>query len=318
MKPSTLKVSNDPAFLSKPLKRLGAMLSAASVALTLWVSPAQADPFRQSTPRQVGDKAEEAFRAWFQQGNYSEAKRLLQQAEPNEPLTHAMRASLAYLDGEVETLGTHATQTRQTAERLVASDPLRGNMYIAVGYFLEGAYTWAKNGTLQAAPTVLGIFQKVLDHLGKAEQIAPNDPELNLLKGYMDIMLAQYLPFADRDQAIARLQQHGGPSYLVQRGVAIAYRDLRQYDRALNAVNEALNETTGNPDLLYLKAQILVRQGKDRESLEFFRQALTQESQLPRSIRNQMAWEQCRANNRVNNVQDDTSRQTCRPLLNRS
>jgi tetratricopeptide (TPR) repeat protein len=318
MKPSTLKVSNNPVFLSQSLKRFGAIFSAASIALTLWVSPAQADPFRRTSSRQVGDKAEEAFRAWFQQGNYNEAKQLLQQAEASEPLTHAMRASLAYLDGNIEALGSNATQTRQTAEQLVTSDPLRGNMYIAVGYFLEGAYTWAKNGTLQAAPTVLGIFQKVLDHLGKAEQIAPNDPELNLLKGYMDIMLAQYLPFADRNQAIARLQQHGGPSYLVQRGVAIAYRDLRQYDQALSAVNAALNETTNNPDLLYLKAQILVRQGKDRESLEFFQQALTQESQLPRTIRNQLAWEQCRANNRVNNVQDDASRQTCRPLLNRT
>ncbi len=71
-----------------------------AIALNLWVSPSLAgDPFRDREPHQIGDQTEAAFKAIFQQGNYPEAERYLEQAvskEPNEPLAYAMKASLAY------------------------------------------------------------------------------------------------------------------------------------------------------------------------------------------------------------------------------
>lgn len=296
---------------SSRLKRLTAVLtSTVALSLNLWLAPAQADPFRSGSPRPIGNKTEAAFKALFEQGNYKQASQLLKAAEPNEPLSYAMRASLAYIDHDWSTMGESARLTRETAERLVQTDPLRGHIYIAAGHFLEGAYTLSTQGTVQATPTVLAKLQQVFSNLSEAEKIDANDPELNLIKGYMDLMLAVNLPFANPQQAIERLRSHASPSYLVYRGIAIAYRDLNQQTQALDAVNQALQQTPANPDLLYLKAQILRKQGKGQESLQFFQQALAKRDQLPRNLTNQIAWEQCRTNNQFNNQNRD-----CAPLL---
>ncbi len=63
---------------------------------------------------------------------------------------------------------------------------------------------------------------KVYAYLGKAEAISANDPELNLIRGYMDLMLAVNLPFTSPDQAIERLEKNAAPRYLVDRGIAIS------------------------------------------------------------------------------------------------
>ncbi|WP_088890347.1 Sll0314/Alr1548 family TPR repeat-containing protein [Leptolyngbya ohadii] len=278
-----------------------------TLTLTSWIAPAQADPFRSQNPRQVGAKTEEAFRALFEQGNYQQAAQLLQNAETNEPLGYALKASLSYVDGNWNAMGDNARLTRESAERLVQTDPLRGNIYIAAGLFLEGAHSLSTQGTVRATPEVLGKLQQVFRHLNQAERIAPNDPELNLLKGYMDLMLAVNLPFANPQQAIDRLENYAGPEYLAQRGLAIAYRDLDRPAEALTAVNTALQQTPNNPELLYLKAQILRKQGNGDESLRFFRQALAKKAQLPRTIVRQIAWEQCRTTIDIQGRQRDCS-----------
>jgi len=72
-----------------------------------WIGPGLAgDPFRKTNPRPIGDKTEAAFNAIFKQGNYLEAKKLIVEAtekEPQEPLAHAMRASLAFTDQDWNT-----------------------------------------------------------------------------------------------------------------------------------------------------------------------------------------------------------------------
>jgi tetratricopeptide (TPR) repeat protein len=281
-----------------------------TLTLTSWISPAQADPFRTTNPHEVGDRTEAAFRSLFEQGNYQQAAQLLQNAEPNEPLAYAMKASLAYIDQDWEVMGDNARLTRETAERLVQADPLRGNLYIATGLFLEGAHSLSTQGTVRATPQVLTRLQQVFRHLGEAEEINPNDPELNLLKGYMDLMLAVNLPFANPEQAIERLQTRAAPQYLAQRGIAIAYRDLDKPAEALAAVDAALQQTPNNPELLYLKAQILRKQGNGQESIRLFRQALAKQAQLPPNLVRQIAWEQCRTINQVRNRNRDCSRVT--------
>ena len=293
-----------------------ALVSGVAIACTTFSLPALADPFRTTNPRAIDANTEAAFLALFADGDYQRANALLRNAQTTEPLAYAMRASLAYLDQDWDALSANATRTRETAEQLVRRDRLRGHIYIAAGYFLEGAYTVAtSSSTVAATPTVLSNLQEVFDNLDQAAEIAPNDPELNLIKGYMDLLLAVNLPFTSPNQAIERLESYAAPSFLVDRGLAIGYRDLEQLDNAIAAVDRALVATPNNPDLLYLKAQILVRQGKDQQSLEYFQQALTRESQLPQSLANQIAWEECRANNRSRGVRDRPSRQTCNPLL---
>jgi tetratricopeptide (TPR) repeat protein len=286
-------------------KRVGvAIAGTLTLTLNLWINPAAADPFRTSNPHQIGAKTETAFKTLFEQGNYREAAVLLQSAETDEPLAYALKAALAYVDQDLESMGNNAKLTRETAEKLVQADPLRGHMYVAAGHFLEGAHTLSTQNTITATPAVLAKLQQVFDNLNEAEKIDPQDPELNLLKGFMDLMLAVNLPFSNPEQAIEKLQTYAQPSYLAQRGIAIGYRDLEKPDEALTAVNQALQETPGNPELFYLKAQILrlksnKLQGADQtstrqDSVRSFRQAWRLRDRLPDELVRQLNREGCR------------------------
>ncbi len=290
------------------LRRSAAIFTSGfTLAWSLVANPALADPFRSNNPHQIGDQTEQAFKMMFEQGDYVQAAQILQTAETNEPLAYAMKAALAYIDKNWDVMGENARLTRETAEQLLTTDPLRGHLYVAAGQFLEGAYTLSTQGTVRATPALLGKLQQVFDNLEAAEKIDPQDPELNLMKGYMDLMLAVNLPFSNPDQAIDRLQTYASPDYLAQRGIAIAYRDLDKPDQALVAVDSAIQQTPNNPELYYLKAQILRKQGKEQESLRFFRQALAKQSQLPSNLAYQIAWEQCRTVNQVRNRDRDCS-----------
>jgi tetratricopeptide (TPR) repeat protein len=284
----------------------------AAIALNISINPALAgDPFRTNNPRNIGDNTEAAFKAVFQRGNYPEAESYLQKAlanEPNEPLAYAMRASLAYANQDISTLETYSKKTLETGQKLIASDPLRGNLYTAVGNFLEGAVIITRQGS-SGASQAFSRLRQVYQYLDKAEAISANDPEVNLIKGYMDLLLAVNLPFANPDHAIQRLETNAAPQYLVDRGIAIAYRDLRNYSQALDYANRALKATADNPELYYLKAQILHEQGKRQSSrqtiqdaIAHFDKALSKKSQLPGDLVKQIESERNSANNHLRSV----------------
>ncbi|MFH7030473.1 MAG: Sll0314/Alr1548 family TPR repeat-containing protein [Heteroscytonema crispum UTEX LB 1556] len=286
---------------------------AAAIALNIVANPSfAADPFRTSDARQIGDNTEAAFKAIFLQGNYQEAERHVQKAissEPNEPLAYAMKASLAYVNKDWTALDTYSKKTLETGQSLIATDPLRGNLYAAVGHFLEGAVILQREGTVNGASQALSRLRQVYQHLDKAEAVSANDPELNLLKGYMDLMLAVNLPFANPEQAIEKLEKNASPQYLVDRGIALAYRDLKQYSQALDYANRALKATSDNPELFYLKGQIIQEQArkeksqqKMQEAIGFFDQALAKKSQLPAGLVKQIERERRIATNRLKDL----------------
>ncbi|MHC5934120.1 Sll0314/Alr1548 family TPR repeat-containing protein [Nostoc sp.] len=277
-----------------------------AIALNLWINPSLAgDPFRDREPHQIGDQTEAAFKAIFQQGNYPAGERYLQQAiskEPNEPLAYAMMASLAYGNKDWAKLDTYSQKTLETGEKLITSDPLRGNLYTAVGHFLKGAVVLTREGTVNGVPQAFSRLRQVYEYLDKAEAISANDPELNLIKGYMDLLLAVNLPFASPDQAIGGLEKNAAPKYLVDRGIALAYRDLKRYTQALEYVNRAIKTTSDNPEIYYLKAQILKELGQKEKSQQLFQEAianfdkaLTKKSQLPGDLVKQIERERSRA-----------------------
>lgn len=285
---------------------VSAIAGTAAIALSVWGNPAFAgDPFRTNSPHIIGKNTEAAFRAIFERGDYQAARKHLVQAEPNEPLSYAMKASLAYIDKDWAALRTNAVKTRETAEQLRKTDPLRGNLYVGVGEFMEGAYIVSQEGTVRGTPQALNKLQRVFQSLNAAEKISPQDPELNIIKGFMDLMLAVNLPFANPADAVERLNKYAQPRYLAYRGIAIGYRDLNQQTQAMQFVDQALKLTPNNPDLFYLKAQVLVKQGKNQESLEFFRKALDKQAQLPRQLRNQIAYERCRTERRIDQKERD-------------
>jgi len=256
-----------------------------------------ADPFRPNQPHDIGPASEATFKALFYEGDYGAARQLARTAiaeEPQEPINYAIAGALSYLSNDLAGLLQQAQLTQQTAEALKAKDPLRGHLYKAVGIFLEGAHVLQTQGITRATPTALRMLQQVFSELGAAEQINPADPELSLLKGFMDLLLAVNLPFSNPDQAIARLQ-NGYPAYLAHRGIAIGLRDLQRYDEALVEVNKALKAAPSNPDLIYLKAQILFLKRDMEASLPLYAKALAYADQLPGSTVRQMRFEECLA-----------------------
>lgn len=290
------------------------LASAAIVSLSLWASPSLAkDPFRTTNPKLISAPTEAAFKALFEQGDYIKADKYAQRADPNDPLTHALQASLAYIKWEGERddskkaaqlnqFKADADETTQVAASLVAKDPLRGNLYQAVGHFLQSAYIFSKDGTVKGTPQALGEIQQAFKYIDAAAKVDPSDPELNLLRGYIDLFVSLNLPFSSPADAITRLEQYASPRYLAYRGIALGYRDLNQPAKALAAVDSALKLTPNNPDVLYLKAQILVRQGDNRGSLAYFDKALTKEKQLPPGLIKQITKERTRAQNRLVNA----------------
>lgn len=260
---------------------------ACTVILSIWGSPSSAgDPFRNDDPRNIGDRTESAFIAVFHEGNYSKAQIYLEEAvevEANEPLAHAMRASLAYSNGDLGAMNTYAQQTLEAAQQLIEEDPLRGNLYLAVGHFLEGAYKFKIKGAIGAVNKLPQVFS----YLDEAEKQAPNDPELNLLKGYLDLILAVNLPFSSPEDAITRFQQYAAPDYMVSRALSAAYRDLKDYDKALEFIDRALKSNPENPEVQYLKGQILLNIGIKsqnignlQEAFIYFERAMTKVEQL--------------------------------------
>jgi tetratricopeptide (TPR) repeat protein len=249
-----------------------------------------ADPFRTNNSRNIGEHTEAAFKTIFLMGNYTAVKdnlTLAETEEANEPLGHALAASLAYTEEDWESLKVYALKTLESAELLKTEDALRGNLYLAVGHFLDGAYVYQKEGAVGALKKLQLVFQ----FLDAAENIDPNDPELNLIKGYMDLLLAVNLPFSSPEQAIARFEKYAAPDYLVTRGLAVAYRDLKEYETALKFVDRALKIAPENPELYYLKGQILRKIGKKQKNiptlqkaLTHFEQALVKSEQLPKFI----------------------------------
>ena len=277
-----------------------------SILLNILVNPSFAgDPFRSREPHKIGDRTEAVFNAIFQQGNYPAAKDALQQAvssEPNEPLIYALQASLAYQNQDQTNLEKYSRKTLETGQNLIASDPLRGNLYTAVGHFLEGAVILKREGTVNGALLAFSRLRKVYTYLDRAEEISASDPELNLIRGYMDLMLAVNLPFTSPDDAINRLEKNAAPGYLVDRGIALAYRDLKQHSQALDYVNRALKTTADNPEIYYLKAQILHEKGKKeksqdliKEAIIHFDKALAKKSQLPANLVKQIEYERNQA-----------------------
>ncbi|MCL2923689.1 MAG: tetratricopeptide repeat protein [Trichodesmium sp. MAG_R04] len=296
------------------LKQISVFSSATLVSLNFWVSPAIGDPFRKINTIEIGEKTEAAFKAIFEEGNYKQARNYLKIAESkeiDEPLVYAMISSLHYLDENWESLKLYAQKTTEVGENLITINPVRGNIYAATGYFLEGAYIISAEGILKGAPKALEKLRKVFSHFEAAERINLLDPELNLLKGYMDLMLAVNLPFSDLTKAIERLEDKAYPHHLAYRGLAVAYRDLDNIKKALKYVDKALSEVPKNPEIHYLKAQILVAQAQNKdnnlsirirkEADKNFDQALEKSDQMPKRLIAQIFFEQCK---NINNIDD--------------
>ena len=249
-----------------------------------------------------GSDIERAKEAMFKDGDYAKAKQYLEAArksEPKEPLVYAMSTLYPFSAGDLEAVNRYSQQTSKAAQDLMVTNPLRGNLYQGVGLAIGAAYEMKKSGALGA----LNKLQQVFKYMDAAKKISPNDPELNLIKGYMDLLLAVNVPFSDTNEAIEQLQR-AEPKYLAYRGIYIGYRDLKEYDKAIAAIDTATKLAPNNPELTYYKAQILAIKGREskpqnnnnlREAIKLFDVAYGKRDRLLTSTVAQILSERCQA-----------------------
>ena len=295
-------------------------LTTTAVFLLLSLSPVMAaDPFRPSSQsRTISQPAVAAFEAMFEQGNYQNAQWHLQQAQSEdsqEPMVYGMLAAFAYQQEDWQALAIYTEKILAVSQTLKPTDPLRGNLYLAIGHFMEGAHALATQGTFRGAPKAFDKLEEVFTALDAAEVVNPEDPELNLIRGYLELFLALNLPFNSPESAITKLENYGSPRHLAQRGIAIAYRDLGELEKALTFVDQALESVPNHPEVLYLKAQILASLGRKTDpalltaAQENFQAALDQPQQLPKRVVAQIFYEQCKNLSRIDRVE-----RACDPL----
>ena len=270
---------------------LGLMLAVGAIATV-----AQAgDPFRARDPHDIGDRTEEAFEALFVEGNYPAADaavKIAVEEEPNEPLAHALNGALAYVYGDWERLQGAIAATEKSAEDLIETNPLRGNLYAAVGHALRGGFAISEGGSgpLQGGPEAFSRLQQAQAALNRASDVDPDDPELNLLRGFLDLLVAGNLPFLNLDGAIAQLQK-AEPAYLRHYGLAMAHRFLDKPESALAEIEQAIAIAPDNPHLIHFRGQVLVKLGKTAKDIKKLQQAeqdfvdvLAKHEQLPRPM----------------------------------
>jgi tetratricopeptide (TPR) repeat protein len=259
---------------------LGVCLGMAMVSAPIYAG----DPFRSNNSKAIGNDTQAAFELMFKRGDYPAATKQLDKAlrtEPNDPLTQSLKASLAYVEQDFPGMLIYAQRTRDRAEQLKSTDKLRGHLYTGVGYLIEAGHAISTQGAFTGTTQALGLVQKVLDEIKSAQAINAQDPELNLIKGYMDMLIASVLPLADLEGALSSLRI-AAPDYLKFRGIALGYRDAKRPNEALEAINKAIAAAPDNPELQYLKGQILWQKGGDLEpAKQLYRQALAKSKQIP-------------------------------------
>ena len=295
-----------------PMSRLNPMIApAVAVAKPAQPNSNMVPPPAGNNSKQ-GSNVERAKEAMFRDGNYVKAKQYLEVAlktEPNEPLTYAMNTLYPFSAGDYEKVREYGEKTGKAAEKLMKTNPLRGNLYQGVGLAILGAYEMKKaNGGALGA---LSKLQKVFEYMDRAQKIDPNNSELNLIKGYMDLLLAVNVPFSDTKQAIEQLK-NAEPRYLALRGMYVGYRDLKEYDKANNAINAAIKLAPQNGELLYYKAQLLGIRGREqqnnndlRASIKLFDAAYQKSDRLLLSGVAQILTERCQAKTALNKTNPD-------------
>ncbi len=274
-------------FLSKVSAHVVVSLLAGAIpfGMLLAALPAFAgDPFRTQNPKPIGADTQAAFELMFKQGDYIGASKQLNKAlrsEYDDPLVQGMRASMAYIEKDFVSMQIYTNKTRAAAQKLLGTDKLRGHLYMGVSYLLEAGYIVSSQGVVSGAPSALGLVDKLLKEIDEAQDINPNDPELNLIKGYMDMLMASVFP-SDLEKALSSLR-NAAPDYLKYRGIALGYRDAKKPTEALDAIDKALAAAPNNPELQYLKGQILWMQGCSgvEAAKTEYRKALDKSKQLP-------------------------------------
>jgi tetratricopeptide (TPR) repeat protein len=276
----------EPSLKQLQLKQLIQRCAALPLAVMLCANSAlAADPFRVGVKaRPIGASLQGAFEDFFRDGKYQSSSEKLTKAQvenPSEPLVYTLLAATAYQNRQKDVFLTTLPKIRETSQAIARKDAARSHLYTGIAQGLEGYFLKDDVTTL---PKALTYASSMLLEIDKARQLSPNDPEINLFVGFINLVLSKH------SEALSNFQK-AGPPYLALRGQALVYRDTKDYANAQIAVDKAIAAAPQNPELFYLKAQILVPQNKQMEAVALFDKALKLGDQLPEGTRKQITKE---------------------------
>jgi tetratricopeptide (TPR) repeat protein len=245
------------------------------VAILCTHSALAADPFRVGIKaRTMGASLQSAFEDFFRDGKYQSSSQKLAKAQvenPNEPLVFTLLAATAYQNQQKDVFLLTLPKIRDASNRIATKDSARSHLYRGVAQGLEGYFL---KDSVTDLPKTLTYASSMLLEIDKAHNLSPNDPEINLFVGFINMVLGKH------DEALKNFQK-AGPPYLALRGQALVYRDTKDYANAQIAVDKAIAVAQQNPELFYLKAQILVLQKNPAEAMKYFNQAIKLGKELP-------------------------------------
>ena len=234
-----------------------------------------ADPFRVGIKaRPMGASLQSVFEDFFRYGKYKSSSQKLAKAQaenPNEPLVFTLLAATAYQNQQKDVFLQMVPKIRDASNRIAAKDSARSHLYKGIAQGLQGYFL---KDNVTDLPKTLTYASSMLLEIDKAHSLSPNDPEINLFVGFINMVLGKH------DEALKNFQK-ASPPYLALRGKALVYRDTKDYANAQVAVDKAIAVAPQNPELLYLKAQILVLQKNPNEAMKYFNQALKLGNELP-------------------------------------
>jgi tetratricopeptide (TPR) repeat protein len=258
------------------IKQLIARCAVLPLAVVLCAHSAlAADPFRVGIKaRPMGPSLQSAFEDFFRYGKYQSSSQKLTKAQsenPNEPLVYTLQAATAYQNQQKDVFMATLPKIRAASKAIAAKDSARSHLYQGVAQGLEGYFL---KDSVTDLPKTLTYASSMLLEIDKAHSLSPNDPEINLFVGFINMVLGK------NDEALKNFQK-AGPPYLALRGQALVYRDTKDYANAQIAVDKAIAVAPQNPELLYLKAQIFVKQKNTTEAVKYFDQAIKLGDQLP-------------------------------------
>jgi tetratricopeptide (TPR) repeat protein len=161
-----------------------------------------ADPFRVGIKaRPIGSSLQSAFEDFFRYGRYQSSNQKLTKAEaenPNEPLVYTLLAATAYQNQQKEAFLTTLPKIRAASKAIAAKDVARSHLYQGIAQGLEGYFL---KDSVTDLPKTLTYASSMLMEIDKAHQLSPNDPEINLFVGFINMVLGK------RDEALTTFQR---------------------------------------------------------------------------------------------------------------
>ena len=278
----------------------GSGLSAPSLA------SADTDPFRAGTEaRDMAPEIARAMNTFFCNGDYVTLAKELEEARsvaPDEPMVYVAYSALAYMSEDYDTIREMTGLTLETAAEMKESDPLRGHLYIGVGNGMRAATLVVNEGIAVGLPKALPSINTMFAEFRTAQQIAPDDSEVNFFVGFIDLMMTRH------DRALAQFQSASSPQHMADWGQALTYRDMGQYEEGLAAIERALNSGCQHPEHYYLQAQLLRKLDRYEESVAAFDRSLESAEVMPDGLVSQISGERERAHRRLRAARRETAR----------